>query len=71
MSCEEISNGAPGLDNQPVQDFSANLEEELITLLAELKAKRYKATPVKRVEIDKPEGGKRKLGIPTVRDRVV
>ncbi len=65
------SRGAPGLDNQTVQDFGTNLDEELITLLAELKEKRYKATPVKRVEIDKPGGGKRKLGIPTVRDRVV
>ncbi len=65
------SNGAPGLDNQTVQDFSINLENELITLLSELKDKRYKATPVKRVEIDKPAGGKRKLGIPIVRDRVV
>ncbi len=65
------SNGAPGLDNQTVKDFSTNLDEELVALLAELKEKRYKATPVKRVEIDKPDGGKRKLGIPTVRDRVV
>jgi RNA-directed DNA polymerase len=36
-----------------------------------LKDKSYKATPVKRVEIDKPGGGKRKLGIPIVGDRVV
>ena len=65
------SNGAPGFDKLTVKDFSANLDEELAALLAELKEKRYKATPVKRVEIDKPDGGKRKLGIPTVRDRVV
>ena len=65
------SKGAPGLDNQTVYDFGNNLEIEIQTLLAELKEKSYQPTPVKRVEIDKPDGGKRKLGIPTVRDRVV
>lgn len=66
------SNGAPGLDEQTLDEFGTNLEEELTTLLVELQEKRYRPTPVKRVEIDKPDGsGKRKLGIPTVRDRVV
>lgn len=63
--------GAPGLDKQTIRDFESNLEEELMRLLTELKEKKYEASPVKRVEIDKPDGGKRKLGIPTVRDRVV
>jgi RNA-directed DNA polymerase len=63
--------GAPGLDNQTIKEFERNLEEELMSLLAELKEKKYEASPVKRVEIDKPDGGKRKLGISTVRDRVV
>jgi RNA-directed DNA polymerase len=47
------------------------LEKKLKLLLLELKAKRYQAQPVKRVEIDKDDGGKRLLGIPTVRDRIV
>jgi retron-type reverse transcriptase len=46
-------------------------DNELDTLLLELKEKRYQAQPVKRVEIDKDDGGKRLLGIPTVRDRIV
>jgi len=47
------------------------LEVELKSLLLELQEKRYQAQPVKRVEIDKDDGGKRLLGIPTVRDRIV
>lgn len=63
--------GAAGIDNQSVSEFSQNLNLELNQLLLELKEKRYQAQPVKRVEIDKDDGGKRLLGIPTVRDRVV
>jgi group II intron reverse transcriptase/maturase len=63
--------GAAGIDGQSVDDFTQNLEKELNQLLLELKEKRYKAQPVKRVEIDKDDGGKRLLGIPTVRDRIV
>jgi group II intron reverse transcriptase/maturase len=47
------------------------LEKELNQLLLELKKKRYQAQPVKRVEIDKDDGGIRLLGILTVRDRIV
>jgi group II intron reverse transcriptase/maturase len=63
--------GAAGIDGQSVDDFTQNLEKELKQLLLELQEKRYKAQPVKRVEIDKDDGGKRLLGIPTVRDRIV
>lgn len=63
--------GAAGIDGQSVDDFTQNLAVELNTLLLELKEKRYQAQPVKRVEIDKDDGGKRLLGIPTVRDRIV
>jgi RNA-directed DNA polymerase len=63
--------GAAGIDGQSVDDFTQNLEKELNQLLLELKEKRYQAQPVKRVEIDKDDGGIRLLGIPTVRDRIV
>ncbi len=63
--------GAAGIDGQSVDDFTLNLAQELKQLLLELKEKRYQAQPVKRVEIDKDDGGKRLLGIPTVRDRIV
>lgn len=63
--------GAAGIDGQSVDDFTQNLEYELNQLLLELQEKCYQAQPVKRVEIDKDDGGKRLLGIPTVRDRIV
>lgn len=63
--------GAPGVDGQSVQDFAQNLESNLKQLLLELQEKRYQPLPVRRVEIAKDDGGKRLLGIPAVRDRVV
>ena len=63
--------GAAGIDGQSVDSFTQNLELELKQLLLELQEKRYQAQPVRRVEIDKDDGGKRLLGIPTVRDRIV
>lgn len=67
----EKNKGAAGIDGQSVQDFAQNLESNLKQLLLELQEKRYQPQPVKRVEIDKDDGDKRLLGIPTVRDRVV
>jgi group II intron reverse transcriptase/maturase len=63
--------GAAGIDGQSLSDFAGNLEREIDCLYHELKTKRYRAQPVKRVEIPKDDGGVRQLGIPTVRDRVV
>lgn len=63
--------GAAGIDGQRISDFTQNLEVELNKLLLELQEKRYQASPVKRVEIAKDDGGMRLLGIPTVRDRIV
>ena len=63
--------GAAGIDGQSLSQFESNLDKELGNLLAELREKRYQASPVKRVVIEKPDGGERALGIPCVRDRVV
>jgi RNA-directed DNA polymerase len=63
--------GAAGIDGQSLRAFETNLEVELSCLLLELKEKRYRAQPVRRVAIAKDDGGERLLGIPTVRDRVV
>ena len=63
--------GAPGVDGQTVYAFGENLEAELKGLHIELKTGNYKPMPVRRVEIPKPDGSKRPLGVPTVRDRVV
>lgn len=65
------ANGSPGIDGQSIKDFKADVAHNVNILLDELKSKAYKPLPVKRVEIDKDDGGKRMLGIPAVRDRVV
>jgi RNA-directed DNA polymerase len=63
--------GAAGIDGQSLSAFEADLDAQLSCLLLELKEKRYRAQPVRRVAIAKDDGGERLLGIPTVRDRVV
>lgn len=67
----KAANGAPGIDGQSIKTFEEGLSERLEELVQELREKRYRPAPVKRVEIPKPDGGIRKLGIPAVRDRVV
>lgn len=63
--------GAPGTDGQTIAEFEENLIENLEEIKEELKEKNYQPSPVKRVYIDKGNGEKRPLGIPTVKDRVV
>jgi RNA-directed DNA polymerase len=65
------NNGAPGIDGETVKEFGEHLDERLHQIHLELKTNTYQPSPVRRVEIDKDDGGKRPLGIPTVRDRVV
>lgn len=65
------SNGAPGIDGQSCKGFALNQSENIAELLEALRTKAYRPSPVKRVEIEKPDGGIRLIGIPTVRDRVV
>ncbi|ACN15732.1 LtrA [Desulforapulum autotrophicum HRM2] len=67
----KASKGAAGIDGQTIGNFDKSREKNLSILINELKAKQYRTQPVKRVEIPKPGGAIRKLGIPTVRDRVV
>lgn len=63
--------GAAGVDGQTIEDFAGDLQRNLDMLVEELKEKSYRPFPVRRVEIPKAGSGKRKLGIPSVRDRVV
>ncbi len=62
--------GAPGVDGETVEAFGRNLDR-LDQLHHQLKTGTYEPQPVLRVEIPKPDGSNRPLGIPTVRDRVV
>ena len=63
--------GAPGVDGVSVEEFGERLEENLLKLISELRARTYRPLPVKRVLIPKPDGGQRPLGVPAVRDRVL
>ena len=67
-----VSNGgAPGMDGMTVYELRDRLPELLDSLRESIRAGKYKPKPVRRVEIPKPDGGVRNLGIPTVMDRLV
>lgn len=63
--------GAPGIDGETVLDFEKLLDDKINEIHCELKSGKYRPSPVKRTYIDKDDGTKRPLGIPTVKDRVV
>jgi group II intron reverse transcriptase/maturase len=63
--------GSPGIDGMTVDELNEYLIKHYRELEMSIRGGRYKPAPVKRVEIPKPEGGKRLLGIPTVIDRMV
>lgn len=65
---------APGIDGLRAEELYAKengVEDFLAAIQEELKSKRYRPSPVKRVYIPKADGTKRPLGIPTLKDRVV
>jgi RNA-directed DNA polymerase len=67
----KANRGAAGVDGQTFEKVEAYGEERwLEELQKELKEKTYRAQAVRRVQIPKPGGGERPLGIPTIRDRV-
>jgi retron-type reverse transcriptase len=63
--------GAGGIDGMQVEDFALWFKEQGSTLIEELRSGNYHPQAVRLVEIPKPNGGFRKLGIPTVKDRVI
>ena len=63
--------GAPGTDGMTVEDALPWLREHRDELLESIRQGKYKPQPVRRKEIPKPDGGVRKLGIPTVIDRII
>ncbi|MBN4831580.1 group II intron reverse transcriptase/maturase, partial [Citrobacter freundii] len=63
--------GAPGIDGMNVDDLLDHLKQHWPQIRQQLIDGHYKPKPVRRVEIPKPDGRKRKLGIPTVLDRFI
>ena len=65
----KANKGSPGIDGMTVEALPGYLIAHWPALRAQLLQGTYQPQPVKRVEIEKPGGGTRKLGIPTVLDR--
>jgi len=63
--------GSPGIDGMTVEKLGRHLEKHWPEVRSQMMNGSYRPQPVKRVEIPKPDGGVRKLGIPTVLDRFI
>jgi len=63
--------GAEGVDGMKYTELKEHLAENGELIKEQLRTRKYKPQPVRRVEIPKPNGGIRKLGVPTVTDRFV
>ena len=62
---------APGVDGETWREYGEQLEENLKDLSERLKRGAYRAKPVRRVLIPKPDGGMRPLGVTTLEDKIV
>ena len=71
LGAVERNRGAAGIDGMKTTQLRKHLEKHWPTIRAKLLKGTYAVTPVKEVEIPKPNGGVRKLGIPTVLDRLI
>jgi RNA-directed DNA polymerase len=67
----KANGGGAGIDNMTVYEMLPYLKEHNGELIKAIKQGKYKPKPVRRVEIPKPDGGKRLLGVPTVIDRMI
>ncbi len=67
----KANRGAAGTDRQSIEGFAANAEKYLNELAKDLQEDRYQAQAVRRVDIPKAGGKTRRLGIPTVKERIV
>lgn len=67
----QTNKGAPGVDGMTVEALPEHLKAHWESIRAKLEAGSYRPSPVRRVEIPKPNGGIRLIGIPTVQDRLI
>ena len=67
----KANKGAPGIDGMTIEDFPVHVRTHWSAVRQQIREGRYQPQAVRRVEIPKPNGGKRLLGIPTVMDRVI
>jgi RNA-directed DNA polymerase len=66
----KANKGAAGVDEQSIEDFEKNLKDNLYKIWNRMSSGSYFPPPVRTVKIPKRNGGERKLGIPTVADRI-
>lgn len=66
----KANRGAAGIDEESIKDFEGNLKDNLYRIWNRMSSGSYLPPPVRTVAIPKNGGGERKLGIPTVSDRV-
>jgi group II intron reverse transcriptase/maturase len=71
MKRVERNGGSAGIDGMTVKEMRPYLMKQWSEIREELESGNYKPRPVRRVEIPKPDGGMRELGIPTVIDRLL
>lgn len=71
IKVQQARKNSQGVDGVTIAAFRDNLEDELTQLAHELETGSYRCGPLRRVQIPKPDGGKRDIGIATIRDRVV
>lgn len=73
IACEAVkrNGGKPGIDGMTTQELERHVARHWDVIRDKLLKGTYVPSPVKRVEIPKPDGGTRMLGIPTVQDRMV
>ena len=67
----KANKGAVGIDGIGVEEIDEYLRENWVEIRERIRKRKYKPQPVRRVEIPKPNGGVRNLGIPTVIDRMI
>lgn len=67
----KANKGAGGVDGISIEEVDAYLKENWASIKEKILKRKYKPQPVLRVEIPKPNGGVRNLGIPTVVDRII
>ena len=67
----KANKGASGIDGITTDEVSSYLKEHWLEIKEQIKKRKYKPQPVRRVEIPKHNGGVRNLGVPTVVDRII
>ena len=67
----KANKGASGIDGITIEEIDDYLKENWVNIRDKIRKRKYKPKPVRRVEIPKPDGGVRNLGVPTVVDRII